>query len=86
MLIDSHTHLLRLNVSPETAVDEAREAGVGAVVNIGTTVADSLEGIRLSKEISGVYAVAGIHPHNAGDHSQENLAALAEISAFGEVV
>ena len=38
MLVDSHTHLLRLEVSPEEAVREAAEAGVGAVVNVGTDV------------------------------------------------
>jgi len=36
MLVDSHTHLLRLDVSPEQAVKGAAEAGVGAVVNVGT--------------------------------------------------
>lgn len=86
MLIDSHTHLLRLKVSPEEAVREAREAGVGMVVNIGTNIQDSREGIALSQSLTGVYAVAGIHPHNAGDHSGENLAALVEIAASGVAV
>ena len=36
MFVDSHTHLLRLAVSPETAIEGAAEAGVLAVVNIGT--------------------------------------------------
>ena len=36
MLVDSHTHLLRLEVSPEEAVKSAADVGVGAVVNIGT--------------------------------------------------
>ena len=41
MLVDSHTHLLRLENSPEEAVREAADAGVGAVVNVGTEVGDS---------------------------------------------
>ncbi|WP_119068900.1 TatD family hydrolase [Rubrobacter indicoceani] len=86
MLTDSHTHLLRLNVSPEEAVKEARDAGVEAIVNIGTTVADSRAGIELAERLPGVYAVAGIHPHNADAHSQENLAALVELSHSGGIV
>ena len=44
MLVDSHTHLLRLEVSPEDAVRNAAEVGVVAVVNVGTDVEDSREG------------------------------------------
>ncbi len=44
MLVDSHTHLLRLEVSPEAAVEVAAEVGVLAVVNIGTDVEDSRKG------------------------------------------
>lgn len=86
MLVDSHTHLLRLKVSPEEAVHDAAGAGVGAVVNIGTSVEDSREGIKLAASMPNVYAVAGIHPHNAGDHSSESLEALAEMASSGGVV
>lgn len=55
-------------------------------MNIGTTIFDSHEGIRLSKELPGVYAVAGIHPHNADHHSQENLSALVELAHSGDCV
>src|ERR687894_306438 len=65
MLVDSHTHLLRLEVEPEEAVREAAEAGVGAVVNIGTDVEDSQRGAELAAVLPNVYSTAGIHPHNA---------------------
>ncbi|MBA2377447.1 MAG: TatD family hydrolase [Actinomycetota bacterium] len=83
MLIDSHTHLLRLKASPEEAVHEAAEAGVGAVVNIGMNIEDSREGMRLASAMPNVYSVAGIHPHNADDHSSESLEALAEMASSG---
>jgi TatD DNase family protein len=91
MLVDSHTHLLRLEVSPEEAVREAAEAGVGAVVNIGTDVEDSQRGAELATVLPNVYSVAGIHPHNAGTYTAADLEALAELSespgivALGEV-
>jgi TatD DNase family protein len=91
MFIDSHTHLLRLEVSPEAAVEEAEEAGVIAVVNVGTDVEDSQEGAKLAAALPNVYSSAGIHPHNAGTYTAAHLEALAELSespgivALGEV-
>ncbi|BBL78313.1 hypothetical protein RxyAA322_01670 [Rubrobacter xylanophilus] len=86
MLVDSHTHLLMLDVPPEEAVREAAEAGVGALVNIGTGVEDSREGARLASRMPNVYSAAGIHPHNAGEHSTAALETLAELAAGPEVV
>ncbi len=91
MLVDSHTHLLRLEVSPEEAVREAAQAGVGAVVNVGTEVEDSRRGAELAVALPNVYSTAGIHPHNAGTYTAadlEKLAGLCEspgIVALGEV-
>lgn len=91
MLVDSHTHLLRLSIPPEQAVKEAAEAGVGAVVNIGTNVADSREGAKLAAALPNVYSSAGIHPHDAGTYTAADLEALADLAespgivALGEV-
>lgn len=91
MLVDSHTHLLRLKVEPEVAVREAAEAGVVAVVNIGTTIEDSKRGAELAAVLPNVYSSAGIHPHEAGTHTAADLEALAELAespgivALGEV-
>ena len=91
MLVDSHTHLLRLEVSPEEAMRQAAEAGVGAVVNVGTDVEDSKRGAELAAVLPNVYSTAGIHPHNANTYTAADLEALAELSespgivALGEV-
>ena len=91
MFIDSHTHLLRLKISPEEAVERASDAGVSAVVNIGTSIEDSQTGLELAAVIPNVYSAAGIHPHNAGTYVAPDLEALAEMSespgvvALGEV-
>lgn len=86
MIVDSHTHLLRLKVSPEEAVREASEAGVGAVVNVGTTISDSRIGGRIADEIPGVYSTVGIHPHNAGSHTHENMEAISRLLESGRFV
>src|ERR687886_1171339 len=91
MFVDSHTHLLRLEISPEAAVEGAAEVGVLAVVNIGTDVEDSQKGAALAAALPNVYSSAGIHPHNAGSYTAADLDALAELSespgiiALGEV-
>src|ERR671921_1706320 len=91
MLVDSHTHLLRLEVSPEEAVKGAAEAGVVAVVNVGTDIEDSQRGAELAAVLPNVYSTAGIHPHNAGTYTAADLEVLAELSespgivALGEV-
>jgi TatD DNase family protein len=91
MFVDSHTHLLRLEVSPGEAMEAAFAEGVEAVVNIGTTVEDSKRGAELAAALPGVYSAVGIHPHNAGDYTPGDLDTLAAISespgvvALGEV-
>jgi TatD DNase family protein len=86
VFIDSHTHLSRLEVSPEEAVDGAKEAGVLAVVNVGTDVEDSQEGAKLAAALPNVYSSAGIHPHNAGTYTAAHLEALAELSESPGIV
>ena len=66
LVVDSHTHLLRLEIPPEAAVEAAAEAGVLAVINVGTDVEDSRKGAALAAALPSVYSSAGIHPHNAG--------------------
>jgi TatD DNase family protein len=57
-VIDTHAHLDMLD---EGAVERAREAGVQRILTIGTR-----EAVRIADEHDGVYAVVGIHPHEAG--------------------
>ncbi|MCL6439690.1 MAG: TatD family hydrolase [Rubrobacteraceae bacterium] len=91
MLVDSHAHLLMLDVSPEEAVEEARGAGVGVVVNIGTDAEDSRKGVALAAALPHVCTTVGIHPHNAHAYTASDLEAVAELSespgvvAIGEV-
>ena len=86
MFVDSHTHLLRLEISPEAAVEGAAEVGVLAVVNIGTDVEDSRKGAALAAALPNVYSSAGIHPHNAGTYTAADLEALAELSESPGIV
>ena len=69
MLIDSHAHLddPKFEGELDEVLARAREAGIGRIVTIGT----SLESSRRAREIAGkyeeVYYAAGIHPHEANE-------------------
>ncbi len=65
--IDSHAHL---NLMPEThspgdVYDRAREAGLEALINVGTDLERSRESVRLSAQFPHVFATVGLHPSDA---------------------
>src|SRR3712207_9330588 len=78
MLVDSHTHLLRLEVSPEEAVREAAEAGVGADINVGAAVEDSERGAELGGGLANGDPKAGGCIPKAGDYKGGRLVGHAE--------
>jgi TatD DNase family protein len=93
-LIDSHAHLLHLRerLTPEQALEEARAAGVEAVVNIGDDASDNRPGVELAERIAGLKTTIGRHPHSAGDpidaaerRELRQLAGHPSVVAVGEI-
>jgi TatD DNase family protein len=85
--VDSHCHLgyegtgfsAESVEDPETAVAEARAAGVDALVCVGTDLESSRRAVELARRHPEVRATVGLHPHEAkhlGDQWPE-LEALA---------
>ncbi|MGB7417813.1 MAG: TatD family hydrolase [Erythrobacter sp.] len=70
MLVDSHCHLEYEGLVEDQggALIRAREAGVGAFLNISTKRAEWDPVRATAMREDGVFASAGIHPHNADDH------------------
>ncbi len=64
-MIDTHAHLDALD-DPAAAVARAREAGVGRILTVGTTVEGCRAALELAEQHEGVFAVLGLHPHGAG--------------------
>ena len=83
--VDSHCHL-EAGPSGVAAVAEARAAGVVGLVNVGTDVASSLAAIEVASGERGVWATAGVHPHDAagGLEGLEALLNRPEVVAVGE--
>jgi TatD DNase family protein len=64
MWTDAHCHVRE---GAEDVIDEAREAGVGRMVTVGTDLASSRLAIDIASRHDGVWATAGLHPHDAKD-------------------
>ena len=82
--IDTHCHLKLESCDAEVAA--AREAGVAALVAIGTDVADSREALAVAGRHREVRAAVGVHPHEAsgGTDGLADLLGLADVVAVGE--
>jgi len=63
-VIDTHAHLTSLDDAGE-AVGRAAEAGVTRILTVGTNVDDCRRALALAEEHDGVFAILGIHPHEA---------------------
>ena len=83
--IDQHCHL-PAGIEGRQLATEARAAGVERLVTVGTGVKGSREMIALAHEIEGVWATAGVHPHDAktGIDGLEALLSAPEVVAVGE--
>ena len=79
--VDSHCHLgyEGTDEDPETAVREARAAGVDALVCVGTDLESSRRAVELAARHPEVRATVGLHPHEASrlDEQWSALEALA---------
>ena len=84
-MIDTHAHLTSLEDADE-AVERAAEAGVTRILTVGTSVDDCRRALALAERHEGVFAILGIHPHDAGTATADDLAALRELLAHPKAV
>jgi TatD DNase family protein len=77
-VIDTHAHLDALE-DADAAIARARESGVTRILTIGTTVDGCRRAIELAEQHPGVFAILGIHPHEAGTATAEDVAAVREL-------
>ncbi len=60
-----HPHFDDFLPDPEKILADAAEAGVGRMIAVGTTLADSQKAIDFAGAHKNVWASAGVHPHDA---------------------
>lgn len=88
MLVDSHCHLDFPEFAPdlEAVVARAGEAGVGAMLTIGTRL-DRFPGVRaVAERFANVYCTVGVHPHEAKDAPEKAADELARLAGHPKVV
>ena len=66
-MIDSHAHLNdpRYDSILDDVIARAQAAGVEGIINIGYDLPSSRRAVELAQEYGWMYAVVGIHPHDA---------------------
>ncbi|MBN2830840.1 MAG: TatD family hydrolase [Candidatus Omnitrophica bacterium] len=93
MLIDTHCHLdfADFDHDRDEVIKRAEEKGVTRIINVVSSISGSERSLELSSKYPNVYAVVGIHPHEADSldsHTQEVLRGLAKNKktvAIGEI-
>jgi TatD DNase family protein len=84
-VIDTHAHLTALD-DPDEAVERAAEAGVERILTVGTDVEDCRRALELAERHDGVFAILGLHPHEAGTATAEDLEALRDLLGHPKAV
>jgi len=93
MLIDSHAHLEmpEFREDLDEVVQRAEEAGVEYIFTVGTERKDWKRVLEIAHRYSSVYAILGVHPHNAQEIDDEAYGVLKRlcqderVKAYGEI-
>lgn len=90
MLIDSHCHLTdrQFDEDREATMTRARAAGVERFIVIGANgdFSHNEKALALADECEDVFAVIGVHPHDAKDISDETYEQLRKLAQHPKVV
>ncbi|MBZ9560475.1 MULTISPECIES: TatD family hydrolase [unclassified Modicisalibacter] len=70
----------------EAVIERARDAGVDTLIVTGTDLRHAREAVALAVAHPGLYATAGVHPHEASQWNAELAAGFAELYRRPEVV
>ncbi len=78
-VVDTHCHLFLVDREPSLVVEAAKAAGVDRLLCVGVDPATSATSLELADSISGVFATAGMHPHDAGHFDEAAGARIEEL-------
>lgn len=88
MIIDTHAHLDFPDYKSdlESVLSRAKEAGVGYIINVGTSLAASKKSVTLANRFDNIYASIGIHPHDASKVSEQDWLAIESLVREPKVI
>ncbi len=92
-LVDTHAHLdfHQFDSDRQEVLRRALDAGVGAILTVGTDLPSSRRAVELAASDEAVYAAVGMHPHDAVKLDGNTLAELRVLAqqprvlAVGEI-
>ena len=93
MLIDSHAHLEmpEFRRDLEQVILRAKASGVEYIFTVGTEKKDWVRALEIAHSNPSVYAILGVHPHNAKEIDDQTYPTLRElcrnekVKAYGEI-
>lgn len=85
-LFDTHCHLFLMDGDPIETVEAARAAGVVGLVCVGIDPDSSRRSRELADSLAGVFATAGVHPHDAAAFDEAAGATIEELAHDPRVV
>ncbi len=85
-LVDTHCHLFLMETDPAEATRAARGAGVDRLVCVGVDADSSRRSLELAESLRGVFATAGVHPHDASTFDRAAGTAVEELLVHPLVV
>ena len=93
MLIDSHCHLEMPEFRRDLTevIQRAKASGVENIFTVGTEKKDWNRALEIACSNPSVYAILGVHPHNAKEIDEETYSTLRKlcreekVKAYGEI-
>ena len=88
ILFDSHAHYEdeRFDEDRDELLSSLPSEGVKYIANVGCSVKGSRFAIELADKYEHVYAVIGVHPHEAEELNDESLAEIEKMASHKKVV
>jgi TatD DNase family protein len=80
-LTDSHCHVhaKEYNLDASGLVEEAHKNGISDIFMVGTTIANSVEAVEFANLHEHIFAIVGIHPHEAKHFDDTSAGLLARL-------
>ena len=88
MLFDSHAHLNdeRFNEDREELINSLKSNGVELVLNPGACIETSKSSVELANKYDFIYAAVGVHPHDVGDMTEDDIETLRKLDTENDKV
>jgi TatD DNase family protein len=86
--IDTHCHLTfePLAEQIDQVLARSRQAGITGWISIGTDLDHSQRCVALAGQYKGIWATVGLHPHDAGDMTDDLLEQFKQLCSNEKVV